>query len=69
MNEELIPYLNGPLPLGDGHVGGVGPLLLPDLVLVVEDLHQDEAQPSNDPRSHLKYTTSFLSFLQFLLFH
>ena len=58
---QIFFYLDGALPPGDGHVGGVGPLLLPDLVLVVEDLHQDQPQTPDDPRPHLQVKMTVFS--------
>ena len=51
----LCVYLNSSLPPGDGDLGRLGPLHLPHLVLVVDDLDQDQPDPPNDACSDLGY--------------
>ena len=46
------PHLDGPLPPGEGDLGSLRPLGAPQLVLVVDDLHDDQADAAHDARAH-----------------
>ena len=46
------PHLDGPLPPGEGDLGSLRPLGAPQLVLVVDDLHDDQADAAHYARAH-----------------
>jgi len=46
------PHLHRPSPASHGRLGRLHPLLLPRLLLLVGDLHQDEAQAADDAHAH-----------------
>ena len=52
IDPSSCPHLDGPLPPGEGDLGSLRPLGPPQLVLVVDDLHDDQADAAHYARAH-----------------